>query len=168
MSSWQTYRGTKNNYPYRDLKRALKNIVGSYNEIKNVSVLELGSSDILNHLEIIWHELGSVKEPSGEKRDDGEYFVIAVCKPLMLLWGQTLAFDSRVRFGLSRCFETGYDDRKWVFSKWVNIIVGIATQMKENVELLNFMNDEAENRYGKNAIVPYGRFTDIFYFQQYD
>jgi len=168
LSSWQTYRGTKNNYPYRDLKKALKNIEGSINEIKNVSLPELSSSDILNDLEIIWHELGSVKEPNGEKCDDGKYFIIAICKPLMLLWGQTLAFDARVRFGLSRCFETRYDDRKWGFSKWVEILMGISDQIGENIELLDFMNDEAEIRYGKNAIIPYGRFIDIYYFQQYN
>jgi len=84
LRGWQTYRGTRNEYPYRDLKTSLIDIAESYDILNGYSILEFKKIS-KQRLESIWHNLGRVKEPEGKKNEEGSYFVIAVCKPLMLL-----------------------------------------------------------------------------------
>lgn len=66
LRGWQTYRGTKNEYPYRDLKMSLSDISEAYNELRLFTFLEF--EKIPRHqLESIWHGLGRVKEPEGKE-----------------------------------------------------------------------------------------------------
>ena len=75
------------------LKNSLKRIAGDYDQIRSYSLLEFELTPE-RPLRKIWHELGRIKEPDGKRNPFGEYFVVAITKPLMFLWGQTVAFDS--------------------------------------------------------------------------
>jgi hypothetical protein len=99
LPRWQTYRNGENSRPLKTLKESLKNISEAYEIIRQFSLLDF--EDIpKDSLEKIWHELGRVKEFEGRKNQGAYYYAIAVCKPLLLIWGQTLAFDSKVRKNL--------------------------------------------------------------------
>ena len=96
LPKWQTYRNGENNSPYKTLKESLKNISEAYNEIRSYSLLEFDEISIKS-LEKIWHEFGRVKEYEGRVNSNGFYYAIAACKPLLPVWGQTPAFDTKVR-----------------------------------------------------------------------
>ena len=96
LPRWQTYRPFSSSQCLRILKNSLERVSDAYSTIKGYSLLEF--NEIPDEpLELIWHELGRTKEEHGNKNHGGWYYTVAVCKPLMLLWGQTLAYDSIVR-----------------------------------------------------------------------
>ena len=165
LRGWQTYRGSRNNYPYRDLKKSLSDVAESYKVLNEYSFLDFWKIPT-ESLEAIWNALGRVKEPEGMINDEGKYFVIAVCKPLMLLWGQTLAFDQRVRFSLPRQFDVSMDDRKWTFSKWHSVMTSFTKWVKNQPDLVTFLEEESARRYGEQVKIPYGRFLDIHFFEK--
>lgn len=165
LRGWQTYRGTKNDYPYRDLKKSLSEIAEPYKMLNEYSFLDFLKIPT-ESLEAIWNALGRVKEPQGKMNEEGRYFAIAVCKPLMLLWGQTLAFDQRVRFSLPRQFDVSMDDRKWTFSKWHSVMTSFTKWVKNQPDLVAFLEEESARRYGEQMKIPYGRFLDIHFFEK--
>jgi hypothetical protein len=167
LGGWQTYRGTRNDYPYSDLKTSLNDIVESFKVLNEYSILDFEKIPVPT-LESLWHNLGRVKEPKGEMNDEGNYFVIAVCKPLMLLWGQTLAFDQRVRFSLPKKFQVFMKDRKWTLSRWHSIMRSISNWLNTQPDLVDFIEQESARRYGENMKIPYGRFLDIHFFEKYN
>lgn len=80
-------------------------------------------------MRLIWHELGRVKEKDGKRNEFGYYFIVATCKPLIFLWGQTLAFDSRVR----KYFPKRYDvpkGNRWSFEDWKEVMEKIEDDLK--------------------------------------
>ena len=89
------------------LKKALVDMQESYNQIRKFSLLEFDKIP-KDQLERVWHELGSVKNLG--KNVGGYYSVMATTKPLMFLWGQTLAFDSVVRGCMPRFNIPGLTD----------------------------------------------------------
>ncbi|MHA1360614.1 MAG: hypothetical protein ACTSRC_21035, partial [Candidatus Helarchaeota archaeon] len=121
LNGWQTYRQPKNKDPFTTLRESLVNIKAYYDKIKEYDLTRFNEIP-RGDLEEIWHELGRVKEYGGCRNSRGRYNVIAVCKPLMLLWGQTLAFDSNVRYNIS-----GMDIRmgqyQWTFEKWYDAMI---------------------------------------------
>ncbi|MCW3988797.1 MAG: hypothetical protein NWE88_01830 [Candidatus Bathyarchaeota archaeon] len=165
LGGWQTYRGTRNEYPYRDLKKSLIDVAESIKVLNEFSFLDFWKIPT-ESLEDIWNALGRVKEPEGKTNEEGRYFVIAVCKPLMLLWGQTLAFDQRVRFSLPRQFDVSMEDRKWTFSKWHSVMTSITKWVKNQPDLVTFLEEESARRYGEQMKIPYGRFLDIHFFEK--
>ena len=162
LPKWQTYRNGDNANPLKTLRESLANISDAYDQIRKFTILEFDEVP-RKALEVIWHELGRVKERNGEKNKSGSYFAISVCKPLLLLWGQTLAFDSKVRKCLPKNYGITSYFSKWTLETWIKTMRKTSHDLKANPELVDFIDKESERRYGKEAIVPYGRFLDICY-----
>lgn len=162
LLSWQTYRRSSNTIEdtWKLLKECLGNISLAYERIRRFSLLEF--SQIPDEpLQLIWHELGRIKEYQGERAEN--YFVIAVCKPLMLLWGQTLAFDSHVRNNLRRRFAVPYSYR-WSYEQWKTVMQRLESEMNKSKADIDSIDRKALERYQTKSIVPYGRFLDMYYF----
>jgi hypothetical protein len=162
LPRWQTYRNGGNSDPLGTLKNSLANISDAYNQIRKFTLLEFDSVP-REPLEIIWHELGRVKEFQGRRKESGFYYVISVSKPLMLIWGQTMAFDSKVRDNLPRRYDTK-GSRNWTLNNWIRRMEILSEDLKNNTKLIEFIDKESARRYGEETIVPYGRFLDIYYF----
>ena len=160
LLSWQTYRGSSNTNTWKTLKESLGNISLAYDRIRRFSLLQL--SQIPDEpLQLIWHELGRVKEYRAAKTKN--YFVIAVCKPLMLLWGQTLAFDSHVRNNLPTRLHAPYSNR-WSYEQWKTVTQGLESEMNKSKADIEYIDRKALERYQTRSLVPYGRFLDMYYF----
>lgn len=162
LASWQAYRSSRNYAPWVTLKHSLEAISDAYNKIRTYSLLECDKISSQS-LELIWHELGRVKEYDGNKNDMGSYYIISVCKPLMLLWGQTLAFDSRVRAHVPYRYNF-VEKTRWTFREWMVMIKRFQEVLRQDSMVVSFFKKEALKRYGSESIVPYGRFLDIYYF----
>jgi hypothetical protein len=161
LSSWKTYRNSKNNTPYATLQESLNNIVTSYEKIKNFDLTQF--KDIpQNDLETLWHEFGRTKENEGRLNQRGRYNIIAVCKPMMLLWGQTMAFDSNVRYSISG-MNIRIDQYRWTFDKWYDAMSTFSEFLIENEDIRLHIEVLSKQKYGEYQ-VPYGRFLDICYF----
>lgn len=165
LRGWQTYRGTKNEYTYRDLKNSLTDIFKAYDELRSFTILDFDRIP-RHHLESIWNALGRVKEPDGKENDSGEYFVIAICKPLMLLWGQTLAFDKYVRLSLPKKYGVWMNEHRWNFTKWYDVMKSISDNIQLQPKIIEYLEKESSRRFGPEARIPYGRFLDIYYFEK--
>ena len=116
-------------------------------------------------LEIVWHELGRVKQRSWEINDLGLYSIISVCKPLLLIWGQTLAFDSNVRKNMPPKYRINKYSGNWTLDEWKRVMTLLSTELRQDKNAIEFMQKKTVEWYGKNAPVPYGRFLDIYYFE---
>lgn len=164
LNRWQTYRNGDNTDSIGTLHQSLRNIAEAYDLIRNLSLLEFDKVPI-EPLAEIWHELGRVKEADGKMNEQGIYSIIAVCKPLLLIWGQTLAFDSNVRKNLGGRFQIPKYQGKWVFSEWIDGMYQICEELNGSPECIKAIEKESHSRYGMNTPVPYGRFLDIYYFE---
>lgn len=160
LAQWKAYRNSRNFYPWRTLEFSLETISNAYDQIRMYDLLEFSViPDQL--LKLIWHELGRVKEYNGNRNDTGRYYIISVCKPLMLLWGQTLAFDSHVRE------NTPYyvpQKTRWTFREWKMVMERFQESLQRNSEIVDSFKEKSRRKYGTESIVPYGRFLDIYYF----
>jgi len=162
LSAWKTYRNG-NNLSWREtLKDSLNNISETYNRLRNYSLLDFESIPI-ETLEKCWHELGRVKEKDGAPNKYGYYSIISVSKPLLLIWGQTLAFDSLVRKHIPASYNISRYSCNWNMNEWIRIMGQFSKNLNADENLLKFMRGETKRIYGKNTIVPFGRFLDIFY-----
>ncbi len=161
LKIWQWHRPSKFSKLTRKLKNALQRMRDPYDHIRSYSLPEF--SEIPNEtLESIWHELGPVKTPGG-KNPAGYYLVMATTKPLMFLWGQTLAFDSIVRGRLQSLDINGLRDDRWDFETWKNVMVTFQKSLKEQPEVVSLFKEVSRNEYGTDSIVPYGQFLDLHY-----
>ena len=84
LKGWQTYRNGKNSNPSKTLKISLKNVRNDYNQIREYTLLSFKDVSEFK-LRMMWHELGRVKEYEGETNESGDYYAVAVTKPLLLL-----------------------------------------------------------------------------------
>lgn len=162
LPRWQTYRNGENTEPLETLNESLTNISDSYNQIRNYTLLDFDKIPY-ETIETIWHELGRVKEYNGYKNELGKYSIISVCKPLLLIWGQTLAFDSRVRKNCPRRLYVPKYLSKWDLKHWIAVMKKFSSHLKNNLNCINIMSEESVKRYGADTIVPFGRFLDIYY-----
>lgn len=80
----------------------------------------------------------------------------------MLLWGQTLAFDPVVRNRLPYGYKMS---GKWSFQKWETIMTAIQHTLKTDPKAVAYMRGLSQRRYGTSAVVPYGRFLDIYCYE---
>jgi hypothetical protein len=163
LVDWNTYRNGDNLNLDRktELERALKSIKKVYIEIKGFSLLEFESIPV-ESLQRIWNELGRVKEVNCKTNASSEYYVISICKPLMLLWGQTLAFDSKVRNNTPKFVPK---NNRWSFFIWKKVMVEIQKQMLNNPNIAKAFELKLKTlKYSESKIVPYGRFLDIYFF----
>ena len=163
MGKWQTYRvkGVKGIWRER-LGEALANIADAYDAIRSQSLLSVNKVEALT-LHQIWDELGRVKEPDGQVTRGSEYYVIAVCKPLMLLWGQTLAFDSNVRKNVP--FHLGIlRQPRWRFERWMRVLKQFQIRLQQNPAFIAHLEQTALKGFGNSEPTPFGRFLDMYYF----
>ena len=158
----QTYRMGDSTDPLEILRDSLRNIPEAYDQIRRYTLLEFDEVP-RESLEIIWHELGRVKERDGNRNDHGHYYIIAVCKPLLLMWGQTLGFDTKVRKHCSQSYGVPRYSHRWNLELWLSVMEEFSGYLNENVGCVEAIKAESERRYGANFLVPYGRFLDIFY-----
>lgn len=164
LPKWQTYRNGKNDYPYRTLKESLQNISRVYKEIREFSLLDFNEIPIKS-LQYIWHELGRVKEFEGSTNTNGIYYAIAACKPLLLIWGQTPAFDSKVRDNFPREYGVKKYNYHMTFGKWHNAMTMISDDLNKRPECIEAMEEMSHERYGDDKLIPYGRYLDIYYWK---
>jgi hypothetical protein len=164
LPRWKTYRNGDNSEPLETLRNSLDNISEAYNKLRRYTLLDFASIP-RETLENIWHELGRVKEKDGNRSKYGYYSVISVCKPLLLMWGQTLAFDSFVRKHIPISYHMSKYSCQWNLNEWVRIMKQVSKSLSNDENLLEFIREESEKRYGKKTTVPYGRFLDIFYWK---
>lgn len=162
LPKWQTYRNGDNSDPLETLRDSLRNISEAYNQIRSYTLLEF-SEVPRESLEVIWDELGRVKERNGNRNEYGDYSIISVCKPLLLMWGQTLAFDSKVRKHCSQSYSVPKYSNRWNLELWISVMKEFSGHLNENVDCIEAIKTESERRYRADFIVPYGRFLDIFY-----
>ena len=159
LKKWQYFRGSKNAKPHEALRDSLKNISYAYDRIRRYSLLEF-SDNLSKPLESIWHELGCIKEENGDKRSDGEYTVVSISKPLMLLLGQTPAFDTKVRKNMPNVSKYGY---RWTFDKWIEKMHELRGYLEESPEFIEMCKEKTQNFYETCVSIPYGRFIDIYF-----
>lgn len=162
LPGWQTYRSSKNGSPLRTLKESLKKISVDYNLIRNYTLLDF--EDIPEKpLHNIWNQLGRTKEYEGQTNDKEKYYAIAVTKPLLLLWGQTLAFDCKVRKNLPRRYGILKSTFHLTFDQWWYAMSEISKELQENIKCIQALKELNYKLYNNKNAVPYGRFLDIYY-----
>lgn len=164
LPKWQTYRPLDNTPCLRTLKASLNNIAKVYDRLRKYTLLDFEQIP-RQLLSPVWQELGRAKEEKGQTNDYGSYAIIAACKPLLFLWGQTLAFDSRVRGNLPERYEIDKNSRSWDVDEWMRIMKLISEDLKRDKKAIKFIEEKSAEWYGKEAIVPYGRLLDIYYFE---
>jgi len=162
LKGWQTYRNGKNSNPSKTLRISLKNMRKDYDQIRKYTLLNFRDISEFK-LRMMWHELGRVKEYEGETNESGDYYAVAVTKPLLLLWGQTLAFDTRVRRNLPRIHRVSAPDFKMGFSKWYGVMSSLSIELNESPEFIQEAQERSKEIYGEAAVIPYGRFLDLYF-----
>jgi hypothetical protein len=167
LPRWQTYRGVKCDY-LKELPLALSKISDAYNEIRHFSLLNFQQIPD-EPLQIIWDSLGRVKENKGTKRAHLDYFIIAVCKPLMFIWGQTLAFDSINRLNIRKdksleVTETIHRASRWHCLNWKTIMGDFQRELLKTPEIIKYCQIHSNQVYGTDFFVPYGRYLDLYYY----
>lgn len=161
LKIWQWHRPESFSELAETLKDALEKISDAYNQIRNYSLLEFDEIPD-TPLELIWHELGCVKTVEG-KNPGGYYLVMSTTKPLMFLWGQTLAFDSIVRSRMPRFGVSGLGDNYWDFETWKKVMTKFQKDLEQHSRVLSLFKETALKEYGTDFTVPYGQFLDLYY-----
>ena len=167
LPRWQTYRGIKCDYE-KELPLAIATISHAYNKIRQYSLLDFHQ---IPHesLRLIWDSLGLIKEKYGIQRPNLDYFIIAVCKPLMFIWGQTLAFDSINRINIRKdrsleIAETPPKDSRWSYSQWETIMRDFQLELLKAPEIIDYCQSRSRQIFGTDFIVPYRRYLDLYYY----
>jgi len=165
LPRWRTYRSGDSSEPLEILKESVDGISEAYDQLRNYTLLDFES---IPHetLETVWHELGRAKEKDGKRNKNGYYYIIAVTKPLLLIWGQTLAFDSFVRTHISASYNVPKYSCRWGLSEWIRVMEQFSKNLNSDHIIVETMKKESEKLYGAEAIVPYGRFLDIYYWEK--
>ena len=166
LLKWRAYRPSKSAECLKTLRTSLANISDAYDRIRNYTLLEFDKVPI-EPLKLIWNELGRTKEKNG-KINDQDYYIVSISKPLIFLWGQTLAFDSIVRSNIPKFGIYSYiiNDTRWNFETWKEVMEKFEGNLRKQPEAIDTFEKEAEKRFGKSPIVPYGRFLDIYYYKE--
>jgi hypothetical protein len=165
LPKWKTYRPFSYGECLKALEVSLGRIADTYERIRNYDLLEFSKVSV-ELLKLIWHELGRAKERNGAMSSEGYYYIVAVSKPLLFLWGQTLAFDSIVRSNIPRFGIHSYliTNTRWSFETWVKTMGNFSNLLHNQPDVIDVCRKEAETKYGKDCVVPYGRFLDIYYY----
>lgn len=164
LRGWQYKRGPKcDQDPLYKLKQALNNISDDYDEMRNLTLFDIKQFD-MKQFQRIWQELGDVKivKTSGNSENP---LVMSVCKPLMLLWGQTLAFDTRVRGNYYDEYKYSFlRKNRWSSQEWLCSLFLSYSLLEKNKEFTEYLKKHSLGKYGKDCSIPYGRLLDIYYF----
>ena len=162
LPRWLTYRPKDSSTCLRYLKESLEKISALYNEIRDIDLLNFNKIPD-EKLKVIWHELGCTKEENGKKNKRGAYYVVAITKPLMFLWGQTLAFDSVVRGAMPNFSIPGVKKHVWVYKTWKRVMSAFQQNLMEQPKFVKVCKLISERELGSGKIVPYGQFLDLYY-----
>lgn len=162
LPRWLTYRPYDSTVCLRILGDSLKSISDAYDQIRSYTLLEFNEIPD-KPLELIWHELGRAKEENGNRNPGGYYYIVAISKPLMFLWGQTLAFDSIVRGFMPKFNIRGLRDNKWVFRTWKRVMESFQEDLKQQPDCVELFKETSREKYGTDSLVPYGQFLDLYY-----
>lgn len=162
LPKWLTYRPYDSYTCLKYLTNSLEQIATIYDEIRKIDLLNFDSIQE-EKLQIIWHELGCTKEEYGQKKKDGKYYIIAITKPLMFIWGQTLAFDINVRRSIPKFNISGIKNHVWSFKTWKNVMFSFQQKIKDQPEFINLCREISTKELGSNNIVPFGQFLDLYY-----
>lgn len=157
---WQVYRPQKSGWR-EGLKISLEKIAKAYDQIRGHSLLEIDKIP-QEPLKSIWHELGRIKS---DNSDGCYYYTVAITKPLMFLWGQTLAFDSNVKKTMSdiKIPKGKIKATTWNFETWTTSLKRFSNILKQDPEVVKFIGEKSAELYGPGCVIPYGRFLDIYY-----
>lgn len=161
LPGWLTYRPYDSATCLRILKSSLENVSNAYNQIRHYSLLEIDEIPD-KPLKMIWHELGRAKEENGKTNSVGLYYIVAISKPLMFLWGQTLAFDSIVRRHVPQSYNVPKNNN-WVFEEWKSVIENFQNRLRQHPEVVELFKETSRRKYGTDYFVPYGQFIDLYY-----
>lgn len=161
LPRWLTYRGAPGIRWREILEDSLERMAEAYDQIRSYSLLEFDKVPD-EPLKLIWHELGRVKEHGGNRNPDGCYYIVAISKPLMFLWGQTLAFDSIVRTRVPQSYNVPRDTR-WYFEEWKSVMERFQEGLKQQPEDVKLFKETSNEKYGTDSLVPYGQFLDLYY-----
>jgi len=163
LSGWQYPRGINpQSKVWNNLKIALKNISNDYDDLRLYSLLDLEALDI-QLLFRIWNQLSMVKQEDGYPTDNP--LIVSIGKPLMLIWGQTIALDSRVRENFHRENSNfNFNSRRWEFKRWLSSLYLNYKFLQENNQVREMIERKSLEKYHVHQPVPYGRFLDIYYF----
>ena len=161
LRCWRTYRPLV--ISEDTFLNCLGKISAAYNQIRNYSLLEFEQIP-RQALELIWHELGCLKQPHERKNAEGWYTLVSVCKPLTLLWGQTLPFDTNNRLNIPSKYCLSKDDRRCDFRTWFSIMEKLEEDLSQDKQAIEYFKKLSRKKYGSASIVPYGRFLDIYFF----
>ncbi len=103
----------------------------------------------------MWQELARAKEADVQTNDYGSYAIIAMCKPLLFLWRQTLVFDNKVRGNLPDRYRVNKYSRRWTVNEWMRVMSIISKDLNQDPETVEFIENKSVEGYGKDAAVPY-------------
>jgi len=161
LPRWLTYRPYDSTLCLKVLENSLENVSDAYDHIRSFSLLEFDRipSELL---ELIWHELGRAKEEGGNRGVFGLYYVVAITKPLMFLWGQTLAFDSIVRTHIPGQYNVSTHNR-WRFKEWNRVMRTFHNYLRQKPGVVELFKKVSLEKYGTDLVVPYGQFLDLYY-----
>jgi hypothetical protein len=159
LKTWQWNRPYEFSQFAPGLKAALANIADSYDAVRKYSLLEFHSIPE-KYLRVLWNEMGAVKDMG--KNGRGLYLAMAATKPLMFLWGQTLAFDSIVRRDLPKFGVTRPSNNNWTFEDWKEVMNKVSLLLNSQLPLVNIIKEICLKEYNTDSIVPYGQFMDLY------
>jgi len=167
LPRWKAYRPRKVADCLEKLRYSLENASAAYDEARRF-VLPMFDETPSDALEVLWNELGRIKEIDAKTSNDTSYYVVAVCKPLMFLWGQTPAFDSTVRRNIWRWSvpSEAVNGPKWSFETWKSVMHNLAALVQQNNGMTTLFEKRAERKFGRGCIVPYGRFLDVYFYER--
>jgi hypothetical protein len=172
LPRWQTYRGVKCNLE-KELPDALTTITVAYDLIRRYSLLEFHQIPD-EPLRLIWDTLGNIKEnnrPNATNETNTEHFVIAVSKPLMFMWGQTLAFDSINRINIRRdksllVAKDYLGANRWSYLNWKYMMLDFQGELLKHPEIIAYCEQHSLQVFS-SGFIPYGRYLDLYYYYQY-
>ena len=149
---------------FKKMEKSLETISDSYDRIRNFNLTEFNMIPE-NDLRRIWNEFSKIKNENNKSNFIGE-IVETITKPLMLLWGQTPAFDSvvRTKMILSNC--PGFSNPRWEFRLWLRVMNELQKILNDNSELVDTFRKKSQEKYGIATIVPYGQFFDLYYWTE--
>ncbi len=163
LREWKWHRPHSYQGLEEKLENALRKISDAYDQIRDYSLLQF--EDVPEEpLKLIWRELGQVKLG---KESSGDYcLVMSVTKPLMVLWGQTLSFDSRVRSKMPKFEIEGLNYLYWDFATWKKVMAKFQKSLSNQYEIVSFFRELSFKTYGTDKLVPYGQFLDLYYWYE--
>ena len=85
----------------------------------------------------------------------------------MILWGQTPTFDSVIRKNMWLFKYKEFANSRWNSSFWIHIMNELSDFIKRNKNVDDVFRRIAENKYGTDQPVPYGRFFDVYFYAPY-